>query len=75
VRLARVVIGYRLNGAIPQLPTPTTGRLMIQDGDTLTEDDVETWRVTPEAARGHWLVRYPTLDGAPNAGFRTLFPK
>jgi len=75
VRLARVVIGYRLNDRIPLLPTPTTGRLIILDGDTLTEDDVETWRVTPEAARGRWLVRYPTHDGTPNAGYRTLFAK
>lgn len=75
VRLARAVVALRLHGEWLALASPTLGELEIMDGDRFGEADVEAWAVTPAAARGRWLLRFPSLEGQPRPAARALVDK
>lgn len=75
VRLARAVVELRLHGTAKPLPSPTQGELELIDGDTLTAELADRWAVSPAAARGRWLLRFPQADDANRPVARALVDK
>ncbi len=75
VRLARAVVEYRMNGDILALASPTLGELEVMNGDRLTDADVNAWAVSPDAARGRWILRYPGLEGEVGPAARAIVNK